>query len=90
MFYQILLSPQVKQSAIIIYNHGLYESPHELPHELLKLVNDYGFLGNKDMHEMMAATPYFKDESKSLKKGSSDKAKGASQNSSNSKTTNPT
>ena len=27
MFYQIFLSPQVKRWAIIIYKHGIYESP---------------------------------------------------------------
>ena len=34
MFYQILLSPQAKRCAIIIYKHGTYELPHELPHNL--------------------------------------------------------
>ena len=34
MFYQILLSPQVKQCAIITYKHDLYELPHELPNNL--------------------------------------------------------
>ena len=34
MYYQILLSPQVKQWAIITYKHGMYELPHELPNDL--------------------------------------------------------
>ena len=34
MFYQIFFSPQVKQSAIITYKHGMYELPHELPNDL--------------------------------------------------------
>ena len=34
MFYQILLSPQVKRWAIITYEHGIYELPHELPNDL--------------------------------------------------------
>ena len=34
MFYQILLSPQVKRWAIITYNHGIYKLPHELPNDL--------------------------------------------------------
>ena len=34
MFYQIFLSPQVKQWAIITYKHGIYELPHELPDNL--------------------------------------------------------
>ena len=34
MFYQIFLSPQVKRWAIIIYKHGIYELPHELPNDL--------------------------------------------------------
>ena len=33
MFYQILLSPQVKQCASITYNHGTYELPHEMPND---------------------------------------------------------
>ena len=31
MFYQILLSPQVKRWAIITYKHDIYELRHELP-----------------------------------------------------------
>ena len=34
MFYQIFLSPSVKQRAIITYKHGIYELPHELPDNL--------------------------------------------------------
>ena len=34
MFYQICLSPQVKQCAIINYKHGIYELPQELPNGL--------------------------------------------------------
>ena len=34
MFYQIFLSPQVKGKAIITYEHGTDELPHELPNDL--------------------------------------------------------
>ena len=34
MFYQPFRSPQVKQSAIIIYKHDIKELPHELPNDL--------------------------------------------------------
>ena len=34
MFYQIFLSPQVTQRAVIIYKHGIYELPRELPNDL--------------------------------------------------------
>ena len=34
LFYQIFLSPQVKQWATITYKHGIYELPHELPNDL--------------------------------------------------------
>ena len=34
MFYQIFLSLQVKRCTIIIYKHGTYELPHELPNDL--------------------------------------------------------
>ena len=34
MFYQIILSQQVKRWAIITYKHGMYELPHELPNDL--------------------------------------------------------
>ena len=35
MFYQIFLSSQVKQWAIITYKHGMYELPQELPNDLI-------------------------------------------------------
>ena len=34
MFYQIFLSPQVKQCAIITYKHDMYELTQELPNDL--------------------------------------------------------
>ena len=34
MFYQILLSLQVKRCTIITYKHGMYELPHNLPNDL--------------------------------------------------------
>ena len=34
MFYQIFLSPQVKQIVIISNKHGTYELPHELQNSL--------------------------------------------------------
>ena len=34
MFYQIFLSAQVKQWAIITYKHGIYELPYKLPNDL--------------------------------------------------------
>ena len=34
MFYQISLSPQVKRYETITYKLGIYELPHELPHDL--------------------------------------------------------
>ena len=34
MFCQPFLSPQVKRCAIITYEHGIYEFPHELPNDL--------------------------------------------------------
>ena len=34
MFYQSLLSAQVKRLAIITYKHDTYELPHELPNDL--------------------------------------------------------
>ena len=41
--YQIFLSPQVKQWAIITYKHGIYELPHELPHDLsLRILGNLG------------------------------------------------
>ena len=47
MFYQIFLSPQVKQCAIITYKHGIYEMAHELPNDLrLRILGNKGILGN--------------------------------------------
>ena len=47
MFYQIFLSPQVKQCAIITYKHGIYELPHELPNNLrLRILGNEEILGN--------------------------------------------
>ena len=46
MFYQIFLSPQVKQWAIITYKHGIYELPHELPNDLRLRKLDLRKLGN--------------------------------------------
>ena len=34
MFYQVFLSPQVKQSTIISQKHGLYELPQEFQNNL--------------------------------------------------------
>ena len=34
MFYQIFLTPQVEQRAIISDKHGIDELPHELPNDL--------------------------------------------------------
>ena len=34
IFYQIFVSPQVKQCEINTYKHGIYEFYHELPHDL--------------------------------------------------------
>ena len=48
MFYQIFLSPQVKQCAIINYEHGIYELPHEFPNDLrLSIVGNYEILGKR-------------------------------------------
>ena len=33
MFYQIFLSPQVKQWEIITYKRGIYELPRKLPND---------------------------------------------------------
>ena len=42
MFYQIFLSPQVKQSVIISNKLGIYELPHELPNDLrLRILGNY-------------------------------------------------
>ena len=34
MLYQVFLSPQVKQCAIITYKHGIYKLPYKLPNDL--------------------------------------------------------
>ena len=34
MFYRIFFSPQEKRGAIITYEHGTYEVPHELSNDL--------------------------------------------------------
>ena len=47
MFYQILLSPQVKRSRIISNKYGICELPHELPNDLLI----YQFY---EIHEILA------------------------------------
>ena len=33
MLYQIFLSPQVKESAIITQKHGIHKLPHEPPND---------------------------------------------------------
>ena len=38
MFYQIFLSPQVKQWAIITSEHVIYELSHELPKYLRLMI----------------------------------------------------
>ena len=41
MFYQIFLSLEVKQCAVFIYKHGLYELSHKLPNDLrLKILGN--------------------------------------------------
>ena len=43
MFYQILLSQQVKQWAIVTYKRGMHELPHELPNDLrLRILGNLG------------------------------------------------
>ena len=43
MFYQIVLSPQVKRYAIITYKHGMYALPNELPSNLrFRTLGNYG------------------------------------------------
>ena len=44
MFYQILISLQVKQMPIITYKHGIYELPQEFPNDLRATI-----LGNKEI-----------------------------------------
>ena len=46
VFYQIFLSPQVKQCTIITYKHGIYELPHKLPNNLrLRILGNKKILG---------------------------------------------
>ena len=44
MFYQIILSQQVKRWAMITYKHGIYELPHELLNDLRLRI-----LGNEEI-----------------------------------------
>ena len=41
MFYQNLVSPQVKRWAIITYKNGKYEFYHELPNDLRLMILGY-------------------------------------------------
>ena len=42
MFDKILVSPQVKRIVIINNEHGIFELPHELPHDLgLRILGNY-------------------------------------------------
>ena len=56
MFYQIFLSPQAKECAIITDKDGIYDLPHELPNNLR--VKDLRILGNirkrSKFHSMIA------------------------------------
>ena len=45
MFYQILLSPQVKRWVIFTYKHGMYKFPHELPNDLTQRIS-----GNEEIY----------------------------------------
>ena len=46
MIYQIFLSPQVKQWAIINYKHDIYELSDELPNDLsLRILENYEISG---------------------------------------------
>ena len=44
MFYQIFISPQVKQIVIISNKHGIYKLPHEL--ENIRKLGNWKILGN--------------------------------------------
>ena len=46
MFYQIFLSPQVKQWVITTYKHGIHELPHDLQNDLRLRI-----LGNQEISE---------------------------------------
>ena len=53
MFYQVLLSPQVKRWAIITYKHGIYELPHKLPNDFR--LRKVGFMTTvSKLHRMIA------------------------------------
>ena len=46
MFYQILLSPQVKRYAIITYKYGIYDLPNRLPNDLrLRILENQEMFG---------------------------------------------
>ena len=55
MLYQIFLSPQVKEWAVITYKHSIYELSHELLNDLRQ---DLRILGNirkvSKLHGMIA------------------------------------
>ena len=57
MFYQILLSPQVKRWAIITYKHGIYELPHELPNDLRFIRRLRNIRKVSKLHRMIAQPP---------------------------------
>ena len=63
MFYQFLLSPQVKRCAIITYKHSTYELPHELQNELrLRILGNYEVSGNclKLIEDILVPSPLTK------------------------------
>ena len=37
LLYEIFFSPQVKRSVIISNKHGVYELPHEMPNDLIRI-----------------------------------------------------
>ena len=46
MFYQISLSPQVKQWPIITYKYGIYKLPQELPNDVrLRILGNWEISG---------------------------------------------
>ena len=53
MFYQIFLSPQVIQYAIITYKHGIYELLNKLPNDL-RLRKLGNIKKTSKLHRMMA------------------------------------
>ena len=57
MFYQIFLSPQVKQCAIITYKHDIQELLHELPNDL-RLLRKLGNIKKvSKLHRIIAQRP---------------------------------